>query len=42
MIGYGVDNLRLAMSENGHAVVIGDRLDLSAGTREVWAWVYTP
>jgi len=21
MIGYGVDNLRLAMSENGHAVV---------------------
>lgn len=42
VIGHGVDNLRLAMSENGHAVVIGDRLDLSAGTREVWAWVYTP
>lgn len=40
----GADNLRLAMSDNGHAVLIGDRLDISPipFTREVWAWVYTP
>ncbi len=40
----GADNLRLDMSDSGHAVLIGDRLDISRVpfTMEVWAWVYTP
>jgi hypothetical protein len=40
----GADNLRIDMSDSGHAVLIGDRLDIGPipFTREIWAWVYTP
>ena len=40
----GAVDLRLKMSDAGHAVLIGQILNTSPipWTREVWAWVYTP
>jgi hypothetical protein len=40
----GNPNVRLDMSDSGHAVLISDYFNLSPipWTMELWAWVYTP
>jgi hypothetical protein len=40
----GNPNVKLDMSDAGHAVLISDFFNLSSlpWTREIWAWVYTP